>query len=107
MPVAGSAALVSLPEAGRDQRGRSCDHGADRSAVPGAALLWLAPDGGMVGDPRPSRQSQAGAAPDAAIGGDGGLPAPENQQTGGSAQNLPVPSPRARPPTGQSGLGPG
>ena len=33
MPVAGSVPLFALPPAGRVQRGRSCDHGADRSAV--------------------------------------------------------------------------
>src|SRR5215469_3448565 len=69
-----------------------------------AALLWLAPDGGMVGDPRLSRQSQAGAALDAAIGADGDLPAPEYQQAGGSAQDLPVPARRARHRAGQSSL---
>src|SRR5215831_5484138 len=77
MPVIGGAALVRVPQAGRDQRAGSCDYGADRSAVSGPALLWLAPNGGMAGDPRPSRQSQAGAAPDAAVGTGGDLPAPE------------------------------
>src|SRR5262252_10252946 len=72
MPVAGSVTLFALPPAGRAQRGRSRDHGADRSAVSGPALLRVAPDGGMAGDPRPCRQPQAGAAPDAAAraGGD-------------------------------------
>jgi transposase len=57
MPFAGGAALVGVSQAGRAQRGRSCDHGADRSAVSGSALLRVAPDGGMAGDPRPCRQS--------------------------------------------------
>src|SRR5215469_15879609 len=48
MPVAGSVTLFALPPAGRAQRGRSCDHGADRSAVSGPALLWLAPDGAWL-----------------------------------------------------------
>src|SRR5437762_9675027 len=68
MPVAGAAPLASVPQADRSQRRRSCDYGADRSALSGPALLWLAPDGGMAGDPRPSRQPQAGATPDPAIG---------------------------------------
>src|SRR5271168_4479390 len=67
MPVAGISSLISVPQAGRGRRGGSCDYGADRSALSGAALLWLAPDGGMAGNPRPSRQPQAGAAPDAAV----------------------------------------
>src|ERR1700736_1462494 len=76
MPVAGAAPLVSLPEAGRGQRGGSCDYGADRSALSGPTLLWLAPGGGMAGDPGPSRQPQAGPGADAAGGDGGGLPTP-------------------------------
>src|SRR5512133_1156591 len=45
MPVAGAAPLVSLPEAGRGQRGGSCDYGADRSALSGPTLLSRAPVG--------------------------------------------------------------
>src|ERR1700758_3784158 len=73
MPVAGATPLVNVPQARRDQRGGSCDHGADRSAVSGPARLRLAPDGGVAGNPRPSRQPQAGAAPDAAAGSGGDL----------------------------------
>src|SRR5271169_4651629 len=75
MPAAVGTPLFGLPPAGRGQRGGLHDHGADRSAVPGQAVLWLAADGGMAGDPGPSRQSQTRPAPDAArrIGGD--LPA--------------------------------
>src|SRR5205814_10194105 len=80
MPVAGGAPLVSVPQAGGGRRRGSCDYGADRPALSGPALLWLAPDGGMAGDPRLSGQPQAGAAPDAAAGTgdpDGqGLPLP-------------------------------
>lgn len=43
MPVAGGVARGSLPGGGSGQRRGSCDHGADRPAVFGAALLWLAP----------------------------------------------------------------
>jgi len=39
---------------------------------------WLA-------TPRPCRQPQAGAAPDAAAGSDGNLPAPEYEQARGGA----------------------
>src|SRR4029077_4274164 len=35
--------------AGRGRRGGSCDHGLDRSAVSGSALLWLPPRGGGGG----------------------------------------------------------
>src|SRR5215472_15372941 len=51
MPVAGSVTRVGLPEAGRGQCRGSGNHGADRPAVPGAALLRLAADGGVAGDP--------------------------------------------------------
>src|ERR1700720_2969725 len=88
MSVAGAAPLVSVSQAGRGQRGGSCDYGADRSALSGPALLRLAPDGGMAGDPRPSRQPQAGAAPDAAVGTGGDLPAPEYEQAGSGTQDL-------------------
>src|SRR5439155_13838220 len=104
MPVAGAAPLVSVPQAGRGQCGGSCDYGADRSALSGPALLWLAPDGGMAGDSRPSRQPQAGAAPDAAAGTGGDLPAPEYKQAGSGAQDLSVPAARARDRAGQSGV---
>src|SRR6516162_225953 len=104
MPFSGAAALVSLPKVGRGQRGGSCDHGVDRSAVSGPALLRLAPDVGMAGDPRPCRQPPAGAAPDAAVGTDGDLPAPQHEQAGGGAQDLPLPARRTRHRGGQSGL---
>src|SRR6202047_3399738 len=91
MPVAGAAPLVSVPQAGRGPRGGSCDYGADRSALSGPTLLWLAPDGGMAGDPRPSRQPQAGPGSDAAAGTGGDLPAAEYEQAGGGAQDLSLP----------------
>src|SRR4051794_7826088 len=86
MSVAGAASLVSVSQAGRGRRGGSCDYGADRSALSGPALLRLAPDGGMAGDPRPSRPPQAGAAPDAPVGAGGGLPAPRNEAARRGAQ---------------------
>src|SRR5438477_2693724 len=104
MPVAGGAPLVNVPQAGGGRRRGSCDYGADRSALSDAALLWLAPDGGMADDPRPSRQPQAGAAPDAAVGSGGDLPAPEYEQAGSGAQDLSVPAARARDRAGQSGV---
>src|SRR6201993_5496176 len=104
MPVVGAAPLVSVSQADGGQRRGSCDYGADRSALSGAALLWLAPDGGMAGDPRPSGQPQAGAAPDAAAGTGGDLPAPEYEQAGGGAQDLSLPAARAGDRAGQSGL---
>src|SRR5437868_6899414 len=58
----------------------------------------------MAGDPRPSRQPQAGAAPDAAVGTGGDLPAPEDEQAGSSAQDLSVPAARARDRAGQSSV---
>src|SRR5262249_22867316 len=104
MPVASAAPLVGVPQAGRGQRGGSCDYGADRSALSGSALLWLAPDGSMAGDPRPSRQPQAAAASDAAAGTGGDLSAPEYEQAGCGAQDLSVPAARAGDRAGQSGL---
>src|SRR4029077_9330569 len=92
MPVAGAAPLVGVSQAGRGQRGGSCDYGADRSALSGPALLRLAPDGGVAGNPRPSPQPQAGAAPDAAVGTGGYLPAPEYEQAGSGTQDLSVPA---------------
>src|SRR6516165_7068713 len=104
MPVAGAAPLISVSQAGSGQRRGSCDYGADRSALPGPALLWLAPDGGMAGDPRPSRQPQAGAAPDAAAGTGSDLPAPEYEQAGSGTQDLSVSAARAHDRAGQSGV---
>src|SRR5262244_4605533 len=104
MPVAGAASLVGVPQAGWGQRGGSCDHGADRSTLSGPALLRLAPDGSMAGDPRSSRQPQAGAAPDAAAGTGGDLPAPEYEQAGSGTQDLSVPAARAYDRAGQSGV---
>src|SRR6516162_10244034 len=68
VPVAGGVALFGLSPAGRGQRGGPRHHGTDRPAVSGPALLPLAPDGGVAGDPRPFGQSQTGPAPDAAHG---------------------------------------
>src|SRR5207253_1974975 len=104
MSVAGAAPLVSVPQARRGQREGSCDYGADRSALSGPALLRLAPDGGVAGNPRPSRQPQAGAAPDAAAGTGDDLSAPEYEQAGSRTQDLSVPSAWARDRPGQSGL---
>src|SRR5439155_18900006 len=49
MPVAGGVTRGGLPGGGSGQRRRSYDHGSDRPAVSGAALLWLAPNDGVVG----------------------------------------------------------
>src|SRR6266849_6168700 len=94
MPAVGGIARFGLPPAGRDQRGGLHDHSADRSAVPGAAVLRLAADGSVAGDPRSCRQPQTGPAPDAArrLGGD--LPTAEHEQAGGSPQDLPLPARR-------------
>src|SRR5437763_4690387 len=73
-------------------------------ALSGPALLRLAPDGGVAGNPRPSRQPQAGAAPDAAAGTGDDLSAPEYEQAGSRTQDLSVPSAWARDRPGQSGL---
>src|SRR6266404_2707427 len=104
MPVAGGIALRGLPDAGRGRRGGLCDHGADRSALSGPALLRLAPDGGVAGDPRSPGQPEASSALDAADGVDGDLPAPKHQQGSGGAQGLSLPPRRDCDRTGQSGL---
>src|SRR5256885_8622087 len=66
MPVAGIVSLISVPQAGGGRRRGSCDYGADRSALPSPALLWLPPDGGIAGAPRPPRQPPARTPPHAA-----------------------------------------
>src|ERR1700722_605538 len=104
MPIAGGVARGSLPQAGRGQRRGSCDHGADRSAVSGSALLRFASDGGVAGDPGPCGQSQTGPAAHAAAGAGGDLPAPEHEQAGRGPQDLSVPSRWDRDRAGQSGL---
>src|SRR5712671_3517900 len=104
MPVAGDLALCGVPQTGRGRRGGSCDHGLDRSAVSGSALLWLAPDGGVAGDPRPCRQPQTGPTLDAADRAGNDLPAPEHEQGSRSAQGLSLPAWRDRNRAGQSGL---
>src|SRR5215471_21687501 len=104
MPVAGATPLVGVPQAGWGQRGGSCDYGADRSALSGPALLRLAPDGSVAGNPRPSRQPQAGTAPDPVAGIGGDLSTPEHQQTGGGTQDLSLSAARAGDREGQPGL---
>src|SRR6266513_1118481 len=88
MPAVGGIARFALPPAGRNQPAGLHDHSADRSAVPGAAVLRLAADGGMAGDPGPCRQPQTGPAPDAARRPGGDLPATEHEQAGTSPQDL-------------------
>src|SRR5205814_3077053 len=80
MPAAGGIALLDLPPAAGGQRGGAYNHGADRSAVSGPALLRFAPDDGVAGHPRPSRQSQTRAASDAAHGAGGDLSATEQSK---------------------------
>src|SRR6202035_3161869 len=104
MPAADGLALLGIPPAGHGQRGGAHDHGADRSSVSDAAVLRLAPDGGMARDPRPCRQPQTRAASDAAHGAGGDLPAPEYQQGSGGAQSLPVPARRHGDRAGQPSL---
>src|SRR5262245_37632516 len=104
MSAAGAAPLVSVPQAGGGQRRGSCDYGADRSALSGPALLWLAPDGRMAGDPGSRGEPQTGAAADAAARAGGDLSAPEHEQAGGGAQDLSLPARRTGDRAGQSGL---
>src|ERR1700740_210005 len=104
VPVAGGVALFGLSPADRGQLGGPRDHGTDRPAVSGPALLWLAPDGSVAGDPRPCGQSQTGPAADAADGAGGYLPASEHEQGTRGAQGLSVSAWRARDRAGQSSL---
>src|ERR1700730_17345943 len=92
MPATVAVARFGLPPAGRDRRGRLHDHDAARSAVPGAAVLRPAADGGVAGDPRPCRQPQTGPASDAARRSGGDLPATEHEHAGGGPQDLPLPA---------------
>src|SRR6266446_7443445 len=80
-----SRSSVYRPPAPGQRRG-SGDHGANRSAVSGSALLWLAPYGGVAGNPGPPGQPQAGPATNAADRAGGGLSAAEHEQAGGRAQ---------------------
>src|ERR1700722_7140517 len=104
VPVAGGVALFGLSPTGRGRRGGPRHHGTDRPAISGPALLRLAPDGGVAGDPRPCGQSQTGPAPDAVNGAGGDLPPSEHDQASRGAQNLPVLAWRHHDRTGQSGL---
>src|SRR6266481_8350554 len=104
MSIVGGIALFSLPPAGRGQRGGPSDHGADRSAVSGPALLRLASDGGMVGNPGSPGQPQAGPAADATDGAGGRLSAAEHEQAGGRAQGLSLSARWVVDRTGQPGL---
>src|SRR5215831_4167828 len=104
MLVAGAAPLVGVPQAGQGQCGGSGDHSADRSAVSDPALLWLAPDGGMAGDPGSCGEPQTGPAVDAAVGSGGDLSTPEHEQAGSGAQDLSLSAARAGDRAGQSGL---
>src|SRR6476619_5814892 len=65
--------LVGLPAVGTGQRRGSGDHGANRSAVSGSALLWLAPHGGVAGNPGPPGQPQAGPATNPDISPESGI----------------------------------
>src|SRR5437868_13394498 len=104
MPVVGDNPVFGLPPASRGQREGLRDHGAYRSAVPGAAILRLAADGGVAGDPGPCRQPQTGPASDAARRLGGNLPAPEHEQAGSGPQDLPLPARWDLDRAGQSGL---
>src|SRR5260370_968524 len=104
VPVAGGVALFGLSPAGRGRRGGPRHHGTDRPAVSGPALLRLAPDGGVAGNPGSLGQSQAGPAADAADGAGGDLPAPEHEQAGSGAQDLSLPPRRDLDRAGQSGV---
>src|SRR5260221_6684019 len=80
MPIVGGIPLLSLPPASRAQRGGPSDHGADRSAVSDPALLRLASDGSLAGDPGSPGQPQAGATADAGDWAGGGLSTGQQQQ---------------------------
>src|SRR6516162_3864081 len=104
VPVVGDVALFGLSPAARGQRAGPHDHGTDRPAVSGAAVLRLAPDGGMACDARSLGQPQTGPAVDAVDGAGSDLPAAEHEQAGTSEQGLPVSARRAVDRAGQPGL---
>src|SRR3984957_4590545 len=83
VPVVGGIPRFGLSPTARGQRAGPHDHGVDRPAVSGAAVLRLAPDGGMACDARPPGQPQTSPAADAGDGGGGGLPAGGHQATRG------------------------
>src|ERR1700757_3757663 len=74
VPVVGGVPRFDIPPASRGQRAGPHDHGADRSAVSGPALLRLAPAGGLAGEARARCQPQADPAADASDGAGGDLP---------------------------------
>jgi hypothetical protein len=110
LPISQQCPLLALPRSSVYRK--LAEVGAEDLAITalidrhylGPTLLWLAPDGGMAGNPRPSRQPQAGAAPHAAVGTGGDLPAPEYEQAGSGAKHLSVPAAWARDRAGQSGV---
>src|SRR6516164_7060322 len=104
VPVAGGVALFGLSPGDRGQRGRLRHHGTDRPPLSGPAVLRLAPNGGMAGDPGSPGQPQAGPAAHASDGASGDLPAPEHEQGGSGAQDLPVSARWDRDRAGQSGV---
>src|SRR5262249_40655473 len=100
LPISQQCRLLALPRSSVYRKpaeisAEDCDYGADRSALSGPALLRLAPDDGVAGNPRPSHQPQASAAPDAAAGTGGDLPAPEYEQAGSGTPDLSLPAARA------------
>src|SRR5260221_13689889 len=104
MPIVGGIPLLSLPPASRAQRGGPSDHGADRSAVSDPALLRLASDGSLAGDPGSPRQPQAGATAGAGDGGGGGLSTAKHEQAGDCAQRLSLSARRGLDRKGQTSL---
>src|ERR1700737_5268580 len=90
VPVFGGIPRFGLSPTARGQRAGPHDHGVDRPAVSGAAVLRLAPDGGMACDARPLGQPQTSPAADAVDGAGGDLPAAEHEQTRAGGQGLPV-----------------
>src|ERR687897_990476 len=78
VPAAGCRPGLGLPPPSSGQRRGSSADGTDRPSVPGAAFLLVAPHGGVAGHARAPGEPQAGAAPDAADGTGGHLPAPQH-----------------------------
>src|SRR5271168_4756021 len=72
----------------RRQRGGFGAQGADRPAVPGDAVFWLAQDDGDAAPARPSDQPQTGSAVDARDGAGGDLAQAEHQQAASRESHL-------------------
>src|ERR1700761_4917524 len=80
---------VLLPARGGDAAEPGAD-AADRRAVPGNTLVWVAPDGASSSARGLYGRAQAGAAADGEDGSGADLPAPAHHGSASGASGLPI-----------------